>query len=289
MRTLGKNIKIDGAAPTKVSDMKDGELRVTGDTIYGRVGDQILSAPYLQYLGYLHFDEFDDGNIHNAWNSEVHSGDAGSTVTEADGFLNYNMIVKTAIAPEIELFQTGIEGIDIDQGKGVWYFDIWHAVVWPTGLGTADSTMSAHLWYTFSGNGGDDGGGFEMYYNNATSRYYMNAQSNENGAGYANRAASDLSEAEGGHLMWLRLRFLPGDSRIRFFWAHGTDNGPLQKGWTELINPKSNPDPTGHTSLEVRWQALNGNTILPVVIKFDFLGDWLLAPTTTTTTTTTTT
>ncbi len=43
MRTLGKNIKVDGNVPVKVSDMKDGEIRVVSQAIYGRVGNQILS------------------------------------------------------------------------------------------------------------------------------------------------------------------------------------------------------------------------------------------------------
>lgn len=44
MRVKGKNINFSKTAPTKVSDMEEGEIRVTADGIYGRVGNQVLNA-----------------------------------------------------------------------------------------------------------------------------------------------------------------------------------------------------------------------------------------------------
>lgn len=50
MRVKGHNINFNESAPTKVSDMKEGEIRVTVDGIYARIGNQIL---YESGLGVL--------------------------------------------------------------------------------------------------------------------------------------------------------------------------------------------------------------------------------------------
>lgn len=42
MRIRGKDINFSQSVPTKVSDMKNGEIRVTSDGYYARVGNQIL-------------------------------------------------------------------------------------------------------------------------------------------------------------------------------------------------------------------------------------------------------
>jgi hypothetical protein len=41
-RLRSRQLKLDGAVPTKISDMKDGEVRVTVGGIYSRVGNQVL-------------------------------------------------------------------------------------------------------------------------------------------------------------------------------------------------------------------------------------------------------
>jgi hypothetical protein len=41
-RLRPRQVKLDGAEPTVVSDMKEGEVRFTTGGMYARVGDQIL-------------------------------------------------------------------------------------------------------------------------------------------------------------------------------------------------------------------------------------------------------
>jgi hypothetical protein len=41
-RVRSRQVKLDGATPVDVSDMKDGEVRLTTSGIYARVGDQVL-------------------------------------------------------------------------------------------------------------------------------------------------------------------------------------------------------------------------------------------------------
>lgn len=41
-RLRPRQVKLDGAEPTQVSDMKDGEVRLTTGGMYARVGDQVL-------------------------------------------------------------------------------------------------------------------------------------------------------------------------------------------------------------------------------------------------------
>ena len=50
MRVKGHNINFNASAPTKVSDMREGEIRITTDGIYARVGNQVL---YESGLGLL--------------------------------------------------------------------------------------------------------------------------------------------------------------------------------------------------------------------------------------------
>jgi len=41
-RLRSRQVKLDGTAPTDVSDMKDGEVRLTTAGMYARVGNQVL-------------------------------------------------------------------------------------------------------------------------------------------------------------------------------------------------------------------------------------------------------
>ena len=41
-RLRPRQVKLDGATPADVSDMKDGEVRTTTSGIYARVGNQVL-------------------------------------------------------------------------------------------------------------------------------------------------------------------------------------------------------------------------------------------------------
>ena len=43
MPRLGpRQLKLDGITPAQVSDLKDGEVRLTTSGMYARVGDQVL-------------------------------------------------------------------------------------------------------------------------------------------------------------------------------------------------------------------------------------------------------
>jgi len=41
-RLRPRQLKLDGTTPVAVSDLKDGEVRLTTSGMYARVGDQIL-------------------------------------------------------------------------------------------------------------------------------------------------------------------------------------------------------------------------------------------------------
>ena len=41
-RLRSRQVKLDGTTPADVSDMKDGEVRLTTSGIYARVGNQVL-------------------------------------------------------------------------------------------------------------------------------------------------------------------------------------------------------------------------------------------------------
>ena len=41
-RLRPRQLKLDGTTPAQVSDLKDGEVRLTTSGMYARVGDQIL-------------------------------------------------------------------------------------------------------------------------------------------------------------------------------------------------------------------------------------------------------
>ena len=41
-RLRPRQLKLDGTTPVQVSDLKDGEVRLTTSGMYARVGDQIL-------------------------------------------------------------------------------------------------------------------------------------------------------------------------------------------------------------------------------------------------------
>ena len=41
-RLRPRQVKLDGITPVSVSDLKDGEVRLTTSGMYARVGDQIL-------------------------------------------------------------------------------------------------------------------------------------------------------------------------------------------------------------------------------------------------------
>ena len=56
MRAKGHNINFNESAPTKVSDMKDGEVLTTSDGVYGRVGSQVLFSA-------LHQGALGDGDV----------------------------------------------------------------------------------------------------------------------------------------------------------------------------------------------------------------------------------
>ena len=47
MRVKGKHIITNVGAPTKVSDMKEGEMRSDATSLYGRVGNQILHKDWV--------------------------------------------------------------------------------------------------------------------------------------------------------------------------------------------------------------------------------------------------
>jgi len=44
MRVVSGNISFSDSAPLTVEEMKEGEIRVTSDSIYWRVGNQVYSV-----------------------------------------------------------------------------------------------------------------------------------------------------------------------------------------------------------------------------------------------------
>ncbi len=279
-----RHVKLDEAVPTKVSDMKDGELRISLTGIYGRVGNQILFADWVTDI---HFDEFEDGTISPKWDILGEQGDPGSTLTEENGVLRFSMTPRISVTPYLWLAQENVEAIDwAILGEGVWDFDVWWKLVWPTGLASATGDVAMDMRMEFTGGGPFDGAGWELSYNQALDLFYLTGRTAHDGLGYSNTPGSNLSEAAGGRYMWLRLRFKPGsDSRIKLFYHHGPEN-PQYAGWDEITSPKYNPDPTGHTNLEIELKAGNADLIARRDLDFHFMGDYKEAPTTTTTTTT---
>jgi hypothetical protein len=51
MKVLPKSINFSKTAPTSVEEMKDGEMRITEDGVYARVGHQVLLGSWdVHYL-----------------------------------------------------------------------------------------------------------------------------------------------------------------------------------------------------------------------------------------------
>jgi hypothetical protein len=286
MRIRSGNVTFGDSAPTSVEEMKEGEIRITLEGIYGRVGDQILTCDWVTDL---HFDDFEDGSISSRWDNIYTESTDPASVVEEDGVLRFSVGPRVGgVNPAVFVNQTTVEAIDWETlGEGVWDFDVWWRVRWhDMETSTADSGMRIRFYFT--GGGPSDGGGWQLGFTWSTQNYSISLGSEQDGSGWSNVAGSAINKAAGGQHAWIRLKFKPGvDSRIKFFYHAGPEN-PQYVGWTEMGAPKNNPDPTGHTNLQVEMRFITADTVDAKTIDIEFIGDYKEVPTTTTTTTTTT-
>lgn len=280
MRTLSKNIKIDGAAPTSVEEMKQGELRLEEGGIFGRVGNQVLQKEWPVTLLY---DDFEDGIIDSKWSLFTEKG--GGTTEETGGELIITPVASGS-GSVVALTQVDIELIS----QGVWvlgefYFDIWGKVTVPVNPSGAFNVKTDFQFRDGVG-APKDLVAFYLTWNAGTFTYYLNYHDGANGGQTA--FLSGLAAGPGVNEVWWRVRFLPGDAKINVFYSH--KKSPHDIGWTDITSIMTyDPIPTGNITLDLQLRMQNLDPANPQSTYWNEIGNWVGEEISTTTTTTTTT
>ncbi len=265
MRTKGKNINILGT-PTKVEDMKDGEMRVDIDSTYGRVGNQVLKKDWLRLLA---FDDFEDNDFDTwIWNN-TSDGNNGGTITETGGQLLFTLGDASAGTAVKYAHQDGIEQMG-PGGGGTWEFDVWGLCIIPDNLdvpSTGDIVEGRAEFY-WSGNGTD---WVEFLLKWDGTQYGLSVAYGD-GTSTSSTHTSIAPGVDAGKFWW-RIAFTPGvDTYVRLYYGHQVD--PFMVGWTEISLSKAFPAPTGHTALEFKIGGRNSDASDPALIKHEFVADW---------------
>ena len=284
-RVKGRDINLSGA-PTKVSDMKNGELILAEDGILGRVGDQVLIKEWFKTLLY---DDFEDGIVDPAWDN-VYSWKSGGSHVETGG----NMIVTVnqgASGGTYSLDQTGILGVgDPIAVPGTFNFDVY-------GKMTANPSGAQQGNY----------GSLEFnFWDNAVAKDYIRVQLQtwnantewrpcmtwKNDSNAYSVYLTPVDYGPGANELWWRFRYMPsqGDTYIKAWWHHGPENpldSPYDTGWTPVGMSKYYPIPDGNDELRVRLYAFNTGNNGDESFYFNKIAKWDTQHLTTTTTTTT--
>ena len=280
MRTIGKNIKIDGNPPTTVEEMKDGELRVGENGFFGRVGNQILQKDWPVTLLY---DDFEDGIIDPLWAFTHEKG--GGAVVEENGDLVLTPVASGS-GSRIYAEQIDIELISQDIWvPGEFYFDLWGKLTMPVSS-PADHNSTVRLNFYDGGHVARDYVGFYIAYNAGHFNYYINFG---DGTGGGAQSPVELGvDAAGANEFWWRYRFLPGDAKVRSFYSYS--NNPHSVGWKEVTNLYGqDPIPTGNVFMNFQIRVENHDAGNARSFYFNEIANWVGEEITTTTTTTTTT
>lgn len=281
----GWQIDFNKSVPAKVSDMKDGEWRMTEGGIYARVGNQVLQKSWIKTLM---LDDFEDGIIDDNW--KIYSYKGGGAAAESGGFLAITVYGGTSGA-QYQRFQDGIEGIGSPiLVKGTYYFDIWGQLIGPADPVT-DSNRGDIALEFYSVSVLKDY--LRIFLQEVSNQYRVTIFYHDGTTGASFVVSPDLPLGLGANELWWRMRFMPGDSKIRIFLTRGSKS-PHKVGWTEytsLMTKGSGPSPVGNDEMRFKLGAYNWSPTggQDDTWYFNEVADWNLEQITTTTTTTTTT
>lgn len=266
-RVQPRQINFYKAAPTKVSDMKDGEMRLADDQMYGRVGDQVLLKS-LPLSGWLAYDEFDDDVIGYWWTTWTQNG-----------------IVVTEENSELVMTCDGSQAYQSNYWKQTPLVN--NAVDFSFDLYIDAETSGALIGYDFADVAYDYWIGVQLDWDNSIAGKYALAFYAQDNPTWVDMPYIEVPALPGGDArVWVRYRYDPNATR-KF------------TAWYSLTEPTSDEDWifvdfglyfTTVSDLEIYGGANSGNSVGDTnLFKTDYLRDEstpLTIPTTTTTTTT---
>ncbi len=243
-----------GAKPTRwdwtlsvpLTGQGDSEIFVTAENVRGK-SDEERQALGEFFTGF-HYDEFDDDSISPKWDT---IGETIGTVTEQNDRLEFNQTASAGNRNSAkQRLVKGIDGIKgFDQG-----FDIYYKVRLPTLSILSTIHSGADLWMQvileFTGGVGTDGISTRLRWVGGTIRAELLQQN------VITMNGNLGSENE----VWFRMKFNPAeDTEINCFYS--TTTTPATSGdWTgPYVGSKGDPDPTGHTNLDIHLEAWNAD------------------------------
>jgi hypothetical protein len=265
MRIRGRNIHLLGT-PTKVEDMKDGEVRMDIDSIYGRIGNQVLKKDWYRQLLY---DDFEDNSFDtNIWNntSEVNNG---GTITETNGQLLFTLGDASSGVAYKYAHQDGIERMGFGS-VGTWEFDVWGECILPDDLDVASAghIIECRIEFDWTGAGTD----WVQFIPRWDGNNYQFTVSYSDGTSNSSSHTNIAPGTDAGRFWW-RIAFTPGvDSYVRLYYAHQVS--PFTSDWTLIGLSKGFPNPTGHTALQFMIGGRNYDDSNSIPVKHEIVDDW---------------
>lgn len=275
-----RQVKMDGNVPVVAEDMKIGELRITSEGIFGRIGGVVQKKDWLNVLFY---DDFEDDVLDSRWDITVNK--TGGTVTEENGDLV--ITVNSGGSSWVQTTQNGLEAIpQVLPVAGEYYFDLWGKISNETNLGSGIADINTYVRMQFQ-TPGSHTIGWNLFWDDSAQLFEVRTVYSDGSFTDSNITVSTKSEAQSGHELWWRMRFLSGDSKVRMFYKHGEN--PHRHGWNEWMPPTASADPTGQATGIFYFLMNNYAGAQSRAVFFDQLANWVGEEITTTTTTSTST
>lgn len=287
-KTTGRQVNLKQDPPMSVEQMKDGEMRVEEDGILARVGNQVLQKSWMKAL---HYDDFEDGVVHSAWNN-IYTYKNGGSHIEENGYMNIHTNLGgsggqyTISQYDILAATPGITPVE-----GQFYFDVWGQMIAP--LVPANNSDYIQVGFDFHLLGASkDYLRLKLESFNTNTMYRAYCWWHDGSAGQA-ISGTTLPFGPGANILWWRFKYLPGDSYIACMYHHGPENpfdSPYDSGWTSTVSISKNPPaPDGNDELRVRLDCRSYSAVVAQDWHYSEIAQWEQSLLTTTTTTTTTT